>query len=87
MILDEPTYPAGRRVDLAGRATRYELEILLDGAMRVRIDFHAGQVTVNQRDEAREFARLKTPNGFVGYECAIVFLVGLQTIDIVLLII
>lgn len=28
--------------------------------MRVRVDFHARQVTVNQRDEAREFARLKT---------------------------
>jgi len=52
--------------------------------MRVRVDFHARQVTVNQRDEAREFARLKTRLGLLVTGATV--LVVLQTINVVSLI-
>lgn len=65
MFLDEPSYPTGGRVDLSGSSSRNELQVLLNGAVRVRVHVHAGQVTVNQRDESREFSLLMKHNALL----------------------
>lgn len=55
---DELAHPGGHGGDLAGGAALDELEVLLHGAVRVRVHVHAGQVGLDERDEAREHALL-----------------------------
>lgn len=62
MVSDEGAHPGGHGGDLPGRAPLDELEVLLHGAVRVRVHVHPGQVRLDQRDQAREYARLEQAN-------------------------
>lgn len=56
---DKVPHPAGHGGDLAGGTSLYELEVLLHGAVRVRVHVHARQVRLDQRDQTREYAILE----------------------------
>lgn len=58
MVGDEVPHPGGHGGDLPGGAALDELEVLLHGAVRVRVHVHARQVRLDQRRQAREYAVL-----------------------------
>lgn len=57
---DEVAHPGGHGVQVAGGAALDELEVLLHAAVRVRVHVHARQVRLDQRDQPREHALLRT---------------------------
>lgn len=58
VVSDEGSQPGGRGDDVSGGAALDELEVLLHGAVRVRVHVHPGQVRLDQRDQSGEHALL-----------------------------
>lgn len=55
---DEVAHPGGHGGDLAGGASLDQFEVLLHGAVRVRVHVHARQIGLDQRHQPREHAHL-----------------------------